>query len=181
MRNAGQRVRRGPFSSAGRKVFRPRGKTAVDRAILSGPARAVCSCPVQKVREAATSPQIFSWARNVENTLLKLQPKVDEAKRLLERDKAGQGSVGQRFLRSLRDDLLQAERDVARQLRELDRLAPKPTPSPAAGATGQIQPTKPPIPENDLKKLHQELGRARRLIDAALTENKKSPAGRDPK
>jgi prepilin-type N-terminal cleavage/methylation domain-containing protein len=136
---------------------------------------------VQKVREAAakSNPAVAAWAGAVEKTLLKLKPVVDRSKLQLERAKAGKGSVGNRSLRVLHDGLAQAERDVARQLQEHDRLATEParTPSPAGIASRQPIPDDvPPSVLTDLKKLHRELAKARRLTEAALTERKKSRA-----
>jgi prepilin-type N-terminal cleavage/methylation domain-containing protein len=137
---------------------------------------------VQKVREAAaaSNPQVAAWAEAVENTLLKLKPIIDKSKLQLERAKAGKGSVGNDSLRLLHDGLAQAEQDVTRQLQELTRLAPKPTRTSPAGIASR-QPMPDEVPRSaltDLRKLRRELAKARRLTEAALTERKKSPAGR---
>jgi prepilin-type N-terminal cleavage/methylation domain-containing protein len=145
------------------------------------------------------------WAGGLEQTLLKLKPTVDEARQRLEMAKSGRASTDKAYLRSLHKGLRDAELEVARQLGEWERLKPTPTPTPhpkttptgthggvAGGPVGRPAPAQPPaggrstlqaihpavVPESlgsDLKKLHQELGKARRMLDSALTEP--SPAG----
>ena len=147
---------------------------------------------VQKVREAAKpgSPTA-AWAGGLEKSLLKLKPKVDDAKQHLEKAKDGKASADKVYFRSLHKGLREAELEVTRQLTELERLKPpstltarskttqtgatagEPVPPPPGGRTAlQANPPAevPASLRSDLKKLHQELAKARRMLETSYIE-----------
>ncbi len=136
---------------------------------------------VQKVRESAAkgSPTAI-WAEKVEKTLLKLKPIVDNGKGRMERAKAGQEKIPDSYFHSMRPSIQEAEQDVAGQIRDLEHLklarsqstrtavAAKPGSPPPAGAAHP-----PEIPqdlEDNLRKLQQELGKARKLLETDRVE-----------
>ena len=170
---------------------------------------------VQKVREAAArsqqeaatgaqtthwqvSPQMGAWALKIEKTLLPLQAKVVAFQQKLEREKTALGPAGENlrwdwkknfgkaYLDGVSNTLMLAEREVAVQLREGDRLAAKLKAGPAAGqpatamsrsmsGPGDEFPTETVQP--NLRKLYPELAKARRMLAAALAEDhRKVPA-----
>jgi len=136
---------------------------------------------VQKVRESAAkgSPTAL-WAERVEKTLLKLKPIADNGKARMERSKAGQEKIPDSYFRSLHPSIQAAEQDVTRQLRELEQLklarsqssrsAVAAKPGTLAPATAAHSPEIPQSLEDDLRKLQQELTKARKLLETKHVE-----------
>jgi prepilin-type N-terminal cleavage/methylation domain-containing protein len=148
------------------------------------------------------TPRIGAWAGRIEKTLLPLQGKVVAFQQKLEREKAALGPAAEKqgwdwkksftkaYLDGLSNTLMLAEQQVALQIREGDRLAAaklSPSPVASAGAAGQPAPAMSrkmsgpgdefptdPIQQN-LKKLHPELTKARRMLKTALAEDHKKP------
>src|SRR5512132_4226984 len=129
---------------------------------------------VQKVREsAAKGSQTAVWAEGVEKALLKLKPIAENGKARMERAKAGQEKIPDSYFHSLRPSIVEAEQAVTRQISELEHL--KRNQSNRAGVAakpGSVAPAgaahSPEIPqalEDDLRKLHQELVKARKLLE----------------
>ena len=149
---------------------------------------------VQKVRAAAApgSP-VHSWAVGVEKSLLKLKPNVDDGKSRLERAKVSQGKIADPHIHAMRQSIHEAEQDVARQIRELEQLKLTHrgvgSPSDKAGVVGKPgeakrvvltpvpSPEIPPSLENDLKKLQEELKKARKLLETNVTYSEQPSAG----
>lgn len=136
---------------------------------------------VQKVREAAAkgSPTAV-WAEGVEKALLKLKPIVDSGKARMDRAKAGQEKLPDSYFQSLRPSILEAEQAVGRHITDLTQLrlarsqstragvAARPGITPPAGAAQS--PEIPQSLEDNLRKLQQELGKARRLLETNRVE-----------
>lgn len=136
---------------------------------------------VQKVREAAAkgSPTAI-WAEGVEKALLKLKPIAEKGKARMERAKAGEEKLPESYFHSLRPNILEAEQSVGRQIKELERLKvarTQPNRPAVAAKPGALAPAgaahSPEIPqelEENLRKLHQELEKARKLLETKRVE-----------
>jgi len=136
---------------------------------------------VQKVREsAAKGSPTHVWAEGVEKTLLKLKPIADNGKVRMERAKAGQEKIPDSYFHSMRPSILEAEQSVGRQIKELEHLKLariQSSRSAAAAKPGSLAPAgaahPPEIPqslEDDLRKLQQELTKARKLLETNHVE-----------
>ncbi len=136
---------------------------------------------VQKVREsAAKGSRTAVWAEGVERTLLKLKPIVENGKSRMERAKGGHERLADTYFHSMRSSLREAEKDVARQITDLEHLKVARNESLRAGAAGKpgslsLAPAAhpPEIPqgvEDDLRKLQQEIVKARKLLETNHVE-----------
>jgi prepilin-type N-terminal cleavage/methylation domain-containing protein len=135
---------------------------------------------VQKVRQAAAKGSATAvWAEGVEKALLKLKPIAESGKARMERSKAGQEKLPDSYFHSLHPSLMEAEQSVTRQIGDLQQLKHARIQSNRAVAAhpGSLSPAaaahSPEIPqslEDDLRKLQQELTKARKLLETSRVE-----------
>ena len=142
---------------------------------------------VQKVRQSAAkgSPTAV-WAEGVEKSLLKLKASVDDGQARMARAKAGQEKIPDSYFHSLHPSMLEAEQTVTHQIKDLEHLKLARSQSIRAGAAakpGSLSPAgtahPPEIPqslEDDLRKLQQELVKARKLLETNRVEQAPAPA-----